>query len=398
MPTQLNNLLSETALRLSDVLPKMSKLSASSPKERAAIAADPKFQKAMQMLTGKKLPGYEDITTALERRGFDRETARSYALLATGNDLRKRAASADTFSYSSDTSRPDPDDNYVESRNMGDVWRKLQREFKDWPLGELKDAASSVSPSMSPEARKVQVRYQELVKEYTKEESAANSGDDAEGKLQDNFGKEPLVTVSKAKYAEGMFLVRAPSTTTFKTRAARLAGDGLKGRYTNREKGYVMSPAKFEKFKKLYMDGWDASTVTGELERPKVGDAAESVQGSGHGQRLEEDKTFTTKTNILGRRGTNIQSGAVVTLSWKSASGVEQPSLTRVTDKSGNTIAVSTSRLSQVVRGVGKEPSAKMLEKWSDDGIAKSVLGAKVELDGWDDEGSPSWALAMGLI
>lgn len=392
MPTQLKNLLSETALRLSDVLPKMSKLSASSPKERAAIAADPKFQKAMQMLTGKKLPGYEDITTALERRGFDTATARSYALLATGNDLRKRAASADTFSYSSDTSRPDPDDNYVESLNMGDVWRKLQREFKDWPLGELKDAASSVSPSMSPEARKVQVRYQELVKEYTKEESAHSLAEAA--KL---LSRKVLYAALKEMLATGTYQFRLPNkyqelTNEIFGRQAFIffpwkdVEEKAKGEAELKKRGFKIEPydeSRASSIRVSYFKGWHWD---------------ESVQGSGHGQRLTEAKSRITKQDITSKKGVTVAKGAEVTLSWKSSSGAEQPQLTRITDSSGNTVAVRTANLDKYVSGISKAPSIKTLEKWSDDGVAKSVLGAKVEPDGWDDDESPSWMLAMGLI
>lgn len=45
-----------------------------------------------------------------------------------------------------------------------------------------------------------------------------------------------------------------------------------------------------------------------------------------------------------------------------------------------------------------KAPSMKTLEKWSDDGIAKSVLGARVEPDGHGPDGEPSWMLALGVI
>ena len=45
-----------------------------------------------------------------------------------------------------------------------------------------------------------------------------------------------------------------------------------------------------------------------------------------------------------------------------------------------------------------KAPSIKTMEKWSFDGVAKSVLGAKVEPDGVDSLGSPSWLLALGMI
>lgn len=42
--------------------------------------------------------------------------------------------------------------------------------------------------------------------------------------------------------------------------------------------------------------------------------------------------------------------------------------------------------------------SMKTLEKWAENGVAKSVLGKRVEPDGYDDEGSPSWLLVFGLI
>lgn len=45
-----------------------------------------------------------------------------------------------------------------------------------------------------------------------------------------------------------------------------------------------------------------------------------------------------------------------------------------------------------------KTPSMASLEKWSMDSICKSVAGKRVEPDGWDDVGSPSWLLALGLI
>jgi hypothetical protein len=75
-------------------------------------------------------------------------------------------------------------------------------------------------------------------------------------------------TVHPAAYAKGKLLVRCPSSDGFKTRAARLIGDGLKGRWTNRESGYLASPARVEKFKRLYAEGWDGSFITGELLPP----------------------------------------------------------------------------------------------------------------------------------
>lgn len=86
-------------------------------------------------------------------------------------------------------------------------------------------------------------------------------------------------TISPARYAgrwngKPQMAVRCPSDTTFKTRAARLIGDGLKGRYSGREHAYIVSPAKARKFEKLYADGYDASTFTGALIAPVVTEAA----------------------------------------------------------------------------------------------------------------------------
>lgn len=44
------------------------------------------------------------------------------------------------------------------------AFEQLTREFSTWEVGDLMDAAHSVSPTMSPDARKAQTRYQELKK------------------------------------------------------------------------------------------------------------------------------------------------------------------------------------------------------------------------------------------
>jgi len=45
-----------------------------------------------------------------------------------------------------------------------------------------------------------------------------------------------------------------------------------------------------------------------------------------------------------------------------------------------------------------KAPTMKTLEKWSFDGVAKSVTGKRCEPDGHGNDGSPSWLLALGMI
>ena len=49
-------------------------------------------------------------------------------------------------------------------------------------------------------------------------------------------------------------------------------------------------------------------------------------------------------------------------------------------------------------RSVIKEPSMRALEKWSEDGVCKSVFGARVEFDGTGPLGEPSWGLALGMV
>jgi hypothetical protein len=45
-----------------------------------------------------------------------------------------------------------------------------------------------------------------------------------------------------------------------------------------------------------------------------------------------------------------------------------------------------------------KVPTEKTLWNWTMEGYAKSLGGKKVEPDGWDSEGNPSWLLALGYI
>jgi hypothetical protein len=49
-------------------------------------------------------------------------------------------------------------------------------------------------------------------------------------------------------------------------------------------------------------------------------------------------------------------------------------------------------------RSVIKQPSARSLERWSEDGVCESVFGARVEPDGYGPHGEPSWLLAIGVI
>jgi len=80
--------------------------------------------------------------------------------------------------------------------------------------------------------------------------------------------KEPSYSIEPARYAKDMTAVSCPSNTGLKSRAARLACY-LKGKYSGREKAYIMSATKANKLKQLYADGWDADFFGEELEPPK---------------------------------------------------------------------------------------------------------------------------------
>jgi len=55
---------------------------------------------------------------------------------------------------------------------------------------------------------------------------------------------------------------------------------------------------------------------------------------------------------------------------------------------------------SHIIRytSVVKPPATKTLEKWEYEGFSKTVAGKKTEPDGYDEDGFPSWLLALGYI
>lgn len=58
---------------------------------------------------------------------------------------------------------------------------------------------------------------------------------------------------------------------------------------------------------------------------------------------------------------------------------------------------LSIGNLPSTVSGFVK-PSEMTMEKWSEEGYSKTPTGKKTEPDGYADDGSPSWLLALGLI
>lgn len=61
-------------------------------------------------------------------------------------------------------------------------------------------------------------------------------------------------------------------------------------------------------------------------------------------------------------------------------------------------IKLKASSLYQRLSGFTKPPSDKIMEKWMEEGIAKTITGKRTEPDGYGPDGSPSWLLTLGYI
>lgn len=79
--------------------------------------------------------------------------------------------------------------------------------------------------------------------------------------------------------------------------------------------------------------------------------------------------------------------------------GKEYPYTVRVQSLDGTKrISFLVSNAWQKLHGFPKPPSMATIERWSNDGVAKSIDGHRVELDGYSPDGAPSWGLVMGIV
>lgn len=74
-----------------------------------------------------------------------------------------------------------------------------------------------------------------------------------------------FTVIGPVRRPKGMYIMQCPSNDGYKTRAARLIGDGLNCSYSRQAGGYVVSPSKLEKFKRLLAANVDACVITGKL-------------------------------------------------------------------------------------------------------------------------------------
>lgn len=84
----------------------------------------------------------------------------------------------------------------------------------------------------------------------------------------------PHYLIARARYAKGKCAISNLSDGSgMKTRAARLAA-ALGGRYTHRERAYIVSPSQAQLFHKLHQEGWDASYFGDVLHSPSGEDVS----------------------------------------------------------------------------------------------------------------------------
>ena len=77
--------------------------------------------------------------------------------------------------------------------------------------------------------------------------------------------------------------------------------------------------------------------------------------------------------------------------------GESNPRLAELTPIDGVMFRLKVTNLHRYFRGF-KVPSESALERWNNDGVCLTPTGKRVEPDGYGNDDSPSWLLAMGYI
>jgi hypothetical protein len=101
------------------------------------------------------------------------------------------------------------------------------------------------------------------------------------------------------------------------------------------------------------------------------------------------------KQRMVSKKGTIIEAGEEVDIRFdvKTKSGGTAQNCVSVNTADGRRI------ITDGLKRMGfRVPTIQTMNKWIRDGVAKSVFGERVEPDGIDEHGSPSWILFLGLI
>ena len=67
-----------------------------------------------------------------------------------------------------------------------------------------------------------------------------------------------------------------------------------------------------------------------------------------------------------------------------------------VIDATGDSFRIGWTRAHKYFNEVMEPPTFEELEEFVSDGVSDSVFGERVEPDGYDERGGPSWLMAMG--
>lgn len=99
-------------------------------------------------------------------------------------------------------------------------------------------------------------------------------------------------------------------------------------------------------------------------------------------------KTMKTKSGIV------IEFGEVVEVQKHK----DFDNILTVNTEDGRTISTRAYIAHTKLTGFKQPPSERTLEKWVADSVVSSITGQRVEPDGYDKYGFPSWLLVIGLI
>lgn len=86
------------------------------------------------------------------------------------------------------------------------------------------------------------------------------------GSGRSGAGNAVAYTSEPARYAKGKLAVRPSSSGNFRSNASYLA-EAVGGRYSNRERAYIMSPSQVRRMDAYLRQGMTANPISGEIYR-----------------------------------------------------------------------------------------------------------------------------------
>src|SRR6478736_2710744 len=109
---------------------------------------------------------------------------------------------------------------------------------------------------------------------------------------------------------------------------------------------------------------------------------------------LEEGRPFPTKVKAEMK----LKSGTVIPVGTEVSCNFNHSNLLVSCALLEKPLTISYRAAAKYLAKFRPEPSLKALEKMSDDGIATTPIGSRVEPDGTGPYNDPSWMLVIGII